>query len=164
MGSQRVGHNWAPFTFRWSPTLLICLSWLLPSCLYLFSLKKKKIRLWDSQVSIWCSPLAFWFSTSCKRQAALTGENSQRGACAQWETVSVYMPSCFTHVWLFVTLWTLACWILCPWGFSRQEYWSNHALLQDIFLTEGLNPTYLTSPTLASRFFTTRATWEAQQF
>ena len=30
--------------------------------------------------------------------------------------------------------------LLCPWGFSRQEFWSGgHALLQDIFLTQGSN-------------------------
>ena len=29
----------------------------------------------------------------------------------------------------------------CPWGFSRQEYWSGcHALLQGIFPTQGWNP------------------------
>ena len=33
-----------------------------------------------------------------------------------------------------------------------------HALLQGIFLTQGLNR----SPALAGRFFTTNATWEAQ--
>ena len=31
--------------------------------------------------------------------------------------------------------------LLCPWGFSRQEYWMGcHALLQGIFPTQGLNP------------------------
>ena len=31
--------------------------------------------------------------------------------------------------------------LLCPWGFSRQEYWSgSHALLQGIFPTQGSNP------------------------
>ena len=31
--------------------------------------------------------------------------------------------------------------ILCPWGFSRQEYWVGfHALLQGILLTQGSNP------------------------
>ena len=31
--------------------------------------------------------------------------------------------------------------LLCPWGFSRQEYWSGcHALLQGLFQTQGLNP------------------------
>ena len=29
-----------------------------------------------------------------------------------------------SHVWLFATPWTIAPRLLCPWGFSRQEYWS----------------------------------------
>ena len=32
--------------------------------------------------------------------------------------------SCFGHVWLFVTLWTVACQAPLSTGFSRQEYWS----------------------------------------
>ena len=35
-----------------------------------------------------------------------------------------------------------------------------HALLQGISPTKGLKPHLFTSPTLAGRFFTTRATWE----
>ena len=31
---------------------------------------------------------------------------------------------CFSHVHLFVTLWTEACQAPLPMGFSRQEYWS----------------------------------------
>ena len=30
----------------------------------------------------------------------------------------------FSHVWLFVTLWTIACQAPLSMGFSRQEYWS----------------------------------------
>ena len=36
----------------------------------------------------------------------------------------VFMLSCFSHVWLFVTPWTAACHALLSMGFSRQEYWS----------------------------------------
>ena len=36
-----------------------------------------------------------------------------------------------------------------------------HALLQGIFLTQGLNPHLLSPPALAGRFFTNSATWEA---
>ena len=35
-----------------------------------------------------------------------------------------------------------------------------HALLQEFFLTQGLNPS-LMSPALADEFFTSRTTWEA---
>ena len=39
-----------------------------------------------------------------------------------------------------------------------------HALLQGIFLTQGIEPTSLKSPALAGGFFTTNATWEAHRF
>ena len=47
----------------------------------------------------------------------------------------------FSHVWLFVTLWTIA-FQRAPLslGFSRKEYWSGlHALLQGIFPSQGSN-------------------------
>ena len=45
-----------------------------------------------------------------------------------------------SHVWLFVTPWTVARQAHLSIGFSRQEYWSGcHALLQGIFLTQGSN-------------------------
>ena len=36
---------------------------------------------------------------------------------------NVCMISCFSRVQLFVTPWTVAHQLVCPWGFSRQEYW-----------------------------------------
>ena len=46
--------------------------------------------------------------------------------------------------------------------FSRQEYWSGlHFLLQGIFPTPGIKPTYPASPALAGQFFTTSTIWEA---
>ena len=38
------------------------------------------------------------------------------------------MLSRFSHVRLFVTLWTLACQAPLSMGFSRQEYWSGVAV------------------------------------
>ena len=35
-----------------------------------------------------------------------------------------YVLSCFSHVWLCGTLWTVACQTPLPMGFPRQEYWS----------------------------------------
>ena len=50
------------------------------------------------------------------------------------------VPSRFSHVWLFVTLWTVIHQVPLSVGFSRQEYWSGcHALFQGIFPTQGLN-------------------------
>ena len=50
--------------------------------------------------------------------------------------------------------------LLCPWGFSRQEYGSGLPCPPpgDIL---GIEPTPLMSPALAGGFFTTSATWEA---
>ena len=45
-----------------------------------------------------------------------------------------------SHVWLFITLWTVARQASLCMGFSRQEYWSGLPfLLQGIFLAQGLN-------------------------
>ena len=68
--------------------------------------------------------------------------------------------SCFSCVWLFVTLQTIALQSPLSMGFSKQDYWVDcHALLQGIFLTQGSNSSLL-SPALLGRFFTTSATWE----
>ena len=54
--------------------------------------------------------------------------------------MSACVLSCFSHVWLFATLWTIAHQVPLSIGFSRQEYWSGcHALLQGIFPIWGLN-------------------------
>ena len=45
----------------------------------------------------------------------------------------------FSHVQLFVTLWTMPARAPLSMGFSKQEYWSCHYLLQEIFLTQGSN-------------------------
>ena len=75
----------------------------------------------------------------------------------------VCMLSCFSHVQLFATLWTVTCQAPLSTGFSKQEYWSGLPCppppgdLPD----PGIEPASLTSPELAGRFFTTNATWEA---
>ena len=51
-----------------------------------------------------------------------------------------YVLSHFSHVWLFVTLWTVACQALCPWDYSgKNTEVGCHALLQGIFSNQGLN-------------------------
>ena len=68
----------------------------------------------------------------------------------------VCILSCFSHVWLFATLWTVACQAPLSMGFSRQEYWS---VLPCPPPGDGPDPeivlTSLISPALAGRFFTT---------
>ena len=51
------------------------------------------------------------------------------------------MLSHFSHVHLFVTLWTITCQVPLTMGFSWQEYWNGLpcGFLQKIFPTQGLN-------------------------
>ena len=50
--------------------------------------------------------------------------------------------------------------LLCPWGFSKQEYWSGlPGLLQGDLSDPGIEPKSLISPALTGMFFTTRITW-----
>ena len=70
--------------------------------------------------------------------------------------------SCFSHVWLFATLWTVAGQAPLSMGFSRQEYWSGLPRPPPGDLPDpGFEHASLTTPALAGRFFTTSATWEA---
>ena len=70
-----------------------------------------------------------------------------------------------SHVQAFVAPWTVACQVPLSIEFSRQAYWSGSP-----FPTPGdlsgpeIKPTSLASPALASKFFTTSTTWEAQVY
>ena len=53
-------------------------------------------------------------------------------------------PCLLSHVWLFVTHWNVAHQAHLYVEFFRQEYWSDcRFLLQEIFPTQGLNPSLL---------------------
>ena len=72
------------------------------------------------------------------------------------------MWSCFSHVWLFATLQTVAHQASLSMGFSMHEYWSR--LLcppPGNLLNSGFESASLMSPALTGEFFTTSATWEA---
>ena len=72
------------------------------------------------------------------------------------------MLSCFSHVRLFVTPWTVAHQTPLSMGFSRAEYWSGLLFPPPgDFFDPGIKPASLMSPELASGFFTTSTTWEA---
>ena len=74
-----------------------------------------------------------------------------------------HVLSHFSHVWLFVTPWTVACQAPLSVGFPRQEYWSGLPCLPPGHLPDpGIKPTSLISPALASGFFTTSTTWAAR--
>ena len=69
------------------------------------------------------------------------------------------MLSHFSHVQLFVTLWTIARQAPLSVGFSRQEYWSGLSCLPPWDLPDPeIEPRPLKSSALADRFFTTIAT------
>ena len=68
----------------------------------------------------------------------------------------------FSRVQLFATLWTIAHQAPLSMGFSRQEYWSGLPYPPSGALPNpGTEAVSLTSPALASGFFTTSATWGA---
>ena len=61
-----------------------------------------------------------------------------------------------SHVWLFVTPWTVAHRAPLPMGFPRQESWSELLLPSPGNLPDpGIKPLSLVSPALAGGFFTT---------
>ena len=75
--------------------------------------------------------------------------------------LNVHVLSC---VWFFASHGLYPASLLCPWDFPGKNIGVGcHALLQGVFLTQGLNPR-LSSPALAGRFFTTSITWEAHLF
>ena len=60
--------------------------------------------------------------------------------------------------------WMVACQVLLPMGFSRQEYWSELSLLSPGDLPDpGIEPVSLESPSLAGRFFISSTIWESLQ-
>ena len=68
----------------------------------------------------------------------------------------------FSYVWLFATLWTVACQATLSMGFSRQEYWTGLPCSPPGDLPNpGIKSMSLKSLALPGRFFTTSATWEA---
>ena len=72
------------------------------------------------------------------------------------------MLSHFSHIQLFVTQWTVAYQAPLSIEFSRHKYWSGFPCPPPGDLTNpGIKPVSLMSPTLAGRFFTTSAIWEA---
>ena len=75
-------------------------------------------------------------------------------------------PTCMlSPVQLCATPWTVACQAPLFMGFPRQEYWSGLPCPPPGDLSNpGIELMSLMSPTLADRFFTTDATWEAHLF
>ena len=134
---QRVRHNWTTFTFTFQLSLPSNCN-LIPGCFFIVLdceyHKQNKWILRASRSGIE-TPVEFY--------------------------VSIVL-SHFSHVQLFVTLWTVAHQTPLSMGFSRQEYWSGLLCppLGDL-PDPGIEPLPLKSHASAGRFFTTSATWEA---
>ena len=100
------------------------------------------------------APLSMWDLSSLNKSQTCA-------PCIEVLTTGACMPSCFSRVRFFPTLWTAGCQAPLSIGFSRQEYWSE--LLRPPpgdLPNPGIEPVSLTSPALADRFFSTRATRE----
>ena len=76
--------------------------------------------------------------------------------------VCVCVAHWLSHSWLLAAPWTVAHWAPLSMEFFRQEYWNGLQFppLGDL-PKPGIEAISLESPTLAGRFFTTCATWEA---
>ena len=73
--------------------------------------------------------------------------------------------SCFSHVQLFVAIWTVACKAPLSKGISRQEYWIGWCFPPPGDLPDPrIEPASLTSPALAGSFFSTSTTGEAHKY
>ena len=74
----------------------------------------------------------------------------------------VCMLRCFSCVWLFSTLWTVAHQVPLSLGFSRQECWSRLPCPPPgDFPNPGSEQVSLNFSCIAGRFFTTSTTWKA---
>ena len=92
--------------------------------------------------------------------------NSFLRTCRQWEEfcMCVCVPIRFSHIWLFVTLWTISHQASLSMRFSRQTNWRGLPFPPPEDLPDpGIKSTSLTSPELAGMFFTTSINWEVQE-
>ena len=81
--------------------------------------------------------------------------NSMKGIL---HIICVRVLSCFSHVRLFGTPWTIDHQVPLSMGLSRHEYWSGLPCPPSgDFLDPGIKPISPVSPALSGGFFTTRA-------
>ena len=102
------------------------------------------------------------WETEGQCQGGAEGQDAQTSnrVRGSWGTLDAHMHAKSLHVWLCVTLWTLAHQAPLSVGFSRQEYWSGLPFPSPGDLRDpGMEPVSLTSPALADGFFTTSAPW-----
>ena len=107
-GSQRVGHNWA-IELKYLVFAIIHISTVSNSCCVYRNWSEE-----DTNGRVPGTVQYLWILIIVRNCTSLYG----------------LMLSHFSHVQLFVVLWTVARQASLPMGFSRQEYWSGcHSLL-----------------------------------
>ena len=79
-------------------------------------LKTLVLRCWDLA--------AFWFTDCSFLAVSSLIRRGKTALCGFFSRACACVLSRFSHIWLFVTLWTVACQAPLSMGFSRQEYWS----------------------------------------
>ena len=87
----------------------------------------------------WASLVVHWLRLCLAMQGIPVQSLVWKDRTCHWACVCVCVLSRFSHVWLFVVLWTAR--LLCPWNSPGKNIRVGcHALLQGIFLTQGSNP------------------------
>ena len=119
---------------------------------------------------IWLSAVEFRYGILGHRVRHDWATNTGKKILVEWipmQDYGVIMRMCvlshFSHVRLFMTLWTIARQAPLSMGFSRQEYWSGLPCPPPGDLPDpGIEPISLISPVLVGGLFTTTATWESK--
>lgn len=123
--------------------------------------------------SVWgFSLLGFKRSFTCTTVLMVSPLNTARIFCVSQIIRVGFLPedrhawvlSCFSRVWLFATLWTVAHQAPLSVGVSMKEHWSGLPCPPPENLPDsGIEPISFTSLSLAGGFFTTSANWEARR-
>ena len=84
------------------------------------------------------------FCSDSSKNYSLMILKSTKSCYPQWNRMAYYhkwIPSCFSYVWLFATMFTVACQAPVSMGFSQQASWSGLPCPSPgSFLTQGSNP------------------------
>jgi len=110
----------------WSTTAF----WVPVKPLYLRSMLSRSMRCTENCNDCsrhWSTERAQFFSTTLNHTAHNQGFKSWMNWVTKFCLIYHIHPCVcchFSHVWLFVTLWTIACQAPLSLGFSREEYWS----------------------------------------
>ena len=119
---------------------LIISRWLLKNNGFIISYCKKCIYVSLCEAWLHFKSIDFSQIISLFSIPILTSHMKSKNGCV---SLAECVLSCFSCVWLFVTLWTIACQAPLSAEFSRKNPGVGcHFLLQGIFPTHGLNPCF----------------------